>query len=65
MTFPKTTRLRYVIAKNHETIQMFLDKLGVRVQIYGAPVWDGKSWTLWFVPSDEGPDIKSRDLRKL
>lgn len=44
---------------------MFLDNLGVRVQIYGQPVWDGKSWTLWFVPSDEGPDIKSIDIRKL
>lgn len=65
MGFPRTTRLRYVIAKNQQTLQGFLDRLGVRVQVYGAPVWDGKFWTLWFVPNDDGADIKSMDLRKL
>jgi len=63
---PNTTRLRYVIGKSHDDIQGFLDNLGVRVQIYGAPVWDGTSWTLWFVPADiDGIDINSVDLRNL
>ncbi len=59
MTKPATTRLRYVTSKNREGIQAFLDRLGVRVEIKGAPVWDGKLWTLWFVPSDDGQDVKS------
>lgn len=62
MSRPITTRLRFVKAKKPETIQAFLDRLGVRVQIYGQPVWDGKKWFLWFVPADDSPDILSRDL---
>lgn len=59
---PITTRLRYVSAKNADDLVQFLDRLGVRVQIYGAPVWDGKRWYLWFVPSDVGADIRSIKL---
>lgn len=56
------TRLRFVSAKTAEELPAFLTALGRRVQIYGAPVWDGKRWYLWFVPSDRGADIKSIDL---
>lgn len=57
-----TTRLRFVSAKNARTIQLFCDKLGARIQIYGAPVFAKGRWYLWFVPSDHGADIASRDL---
>lgn len=50
---PATTRLRFVSSKRPEALVFFLSKLRVRVQIYGAPVWDGKRWTLWFVPPDD------------
>lgn len=60
---PITTRLRYVQAKSPADIQGFLDRLTIRVQIYGAPVWDGARWTLWFVPPDiMGIDVKSTRL---
>lgn len=62
MSGPKTTRLRFVTAKAPEDLVAFLDSLGVRVQIYGQPVWNGKKWFLWFVPSDAGGDIPSVDL---
>ncbi len=53
---PKTTRLRFVRSKKADNLILFLENLGVRVQIYGAPVWDGKKWYLWFVPDDRGED---------
>jgi len=60
---PRTTRLRYVSAKRPIDLVNFLDRLGYRVQIYGAPVFDGKRWHLWFVPpDDEAVNIKSIDL---
>ena len=60
MALPATTRLRFVSAKKPETIVEFLHRLGIRVQIYGAPVWDGKRWTLWFIPPDNIMiDVKS------
>lgn len=59
---PQTTRLRFVSAKKPEQIQQFLDLLGRRVQIYGAPVWDGNRWYLWFVPNDRASDINSVSL---
>lgn len=62
---PKTTRLRYVIAKSCKDIEIYLNNLGTRVQIYGCPVYDGANWVLWYVPSDMGPDIPSIDLTKL
>jgi len=62
MSKPITTRLRYASAKKPEVLVQFTNSLGVRVQIYGAPQWDGKKWYLFFVPSDDGADIKSIDL---
>jgi len=59
---PITTRLRFVSAKKPEQLVEFLNRLGMRVQVYGQPVWDGKRWVLWFVPSDAGPDILSANL---
>jgi hypothetical protein len=63
---PATTRLRYVKASAAAQVVAFLDRLGKRVQIYGAPVWvdKDKSWYLWFVPSDDGADIKSVEIKK-
>ncbi len=64
MSRPITTRLRFVNAKTQEDLTGFLDRLGFRVQIYGAPVWDGKTWTLWFVPPDDiAKDVKSVRLK--
>lgn len=60
MGMPTTTRLRFIQAKTPEELTAFLGKLPMRVQIYGAPVWDGKRWTLWVVPPDDvGRDLKS------
>lgn len=66
MSKPATTRLRYVKAPAASQIVAFLDRLGKRVQIYGAPVWvdKDKAWFLWFVPSDDGADIKSVEIKK-
>lgn len=62
---PKTTRLRYATAKRPADLVQWTDSLGVRIQIYGAPVFDGKKWTIWFVPDDRGADIASIDLTGL
>jgi hypothetical protein len=63
MALPKVTRLRHISARKLEDIENALESLGLRVQIYGQPVWDGKRWTLFFVPPDEDRiDIKSIDL---
>lgn len=63
MSRPITTRLRYVSAKKPKQIEEFLSRLGIRVQIYGQPVWDGKKWVCWFVPPDDsGLDVKSTEL---
>lgn len=61
-SIPKHTRLRYVRSRDPELIQQFLEAVGVRVQIYGAPVWTGESWFLWFIPDDRGADINSVNL---
>ncbi len=61
----KTTRLRWVSSKDANNLSLWLDKLGTRVQIYGAPQWNGKQWFLWYVPNDFGADIKSIDLDSL
>lgn len=61
---PVTTRLRYVRAKKPEGIEAFLAALGFRVEIKGAPVWDGTYWTCWFIPPDDtGVDVKSTVVR--
>lgn len=62
MNEPKETRLRFVSAKRPMDIVEWLHRLGVRVQIYGQPVYDGKRWYLWFVPSDSGRDIPVTEL---
>lgn len=57
---PGHTRLRYVASKSPDQIILFLSMLKFRVQIYGAPIWDGKRWTLWVVPPDDvSIDFKS------
>jgi hypothetical protein len=58
-SIPSNTRLRRFEAKSSQEIEDLVNALGVRIQIYGAPVFDGKRWTLWFVPNDKGADIKS------
>lgn len=50
---PATTRLRYISSKKADNLVAFLNALGFRVQIYGAPQWDGKRWYLWVVPPDD------------
>ena len=63
MGLPATTRLRYVSAKDPAKLALFLSKLGFRVEIKGAPVWDGKRWYVWFIPPDDiTKDVKSVDL---
>lgn len=65
MARPETTRLRFVKAKAALQVVAFCDRLGRRIQIYGAPVYHPgeKAWYLWFVPSDEGADIKSVEIK--
>jgi hypothetical protein len=67
MTYPDvplTTRLRFVSAPDAEMIPDFFDALGVRVQVYGQPVWLDKEsrWFVWFVPGDQSVDIVSTHL---
>lgn len=62
MEFPKHTRLRYAKSREPEMLIDYLEALGSRVQIYGAPQFDGKAWWLWFVPDDRGADVVSIDL---
>lgn len=59
---PRYTRLRWVSAKNPETIERFCEALGKRIQIYSI-TYAGGSWVLWFVPDDRGIDIKSGKLK--
>lgn len=62
MEVPKFTRLRYAKTREIDLIQSYLEAIGTRVQIYGAPVWTGSKWVLWFVPDDRLADVKSVDL---
>lgn len=59
---PKFTRLRFAKSSDPAIFQEWLESLGVRVQIYGAPQFDGASWFLWFVPDDRTEDVNSIDL---
>ncbi len=59
---PKTTRLRYVSSSDPDKLVLWTNKLGVRVQIYGSPQFNGKKWYLWFVPNDLGEDIAPINL---
>lgn len=61
---PKTTRLRWVSAKNPRTIQAFCDNLDKRIEIK-AIVKDGGLWFLWFVPDDKRADIPSGQLKEV
>ena len=58
---PQITRLRWVRARNPETLEQFLRDLGARVQIYQI-VFQGGKWYLWFVPDDFKMDVRSGDL---
>lgn len=58
---PDTTRLRYVRSKDADLISLWTNKIGVRIQIY-AVTWNGKQHYVWFVPSDDGEDIRSINL---
>lgn len=62
MNKPAVTRLRHISAKNPDKIELAVEALGTRIQIYGSPQWDGKRWVLWFVPSDVEGDIPSQDF---
>jgi hypothetical protein len=59
---PQNTRLRWVSAKKPETIQLFCDSLGKRIEIKQIVNVDG-TWFLWFVPDDKSNDIKSGKLK--
>ena len=53
MAKPISTRLRHISSKSIDEIEIFLSRLGFRVQIYGSPVWNGKKWFVFFVPPDD------------
>jgi len=38
--------LKHFTSRNPQGIEMFLNTL-VDTTILGAPVWDGKKWTVW------------------
>lgn len=61
---PIHTRLRFAKSSDPQMFQMWLERLGSRVQIYSMQ-WDGKAWYLWFVPDDRGADIASIDLDEI
>jgi hypothetical protein len=55
---PKTTRLRWVSAKDKNLIVKYCDTLGRRIEIYEI-VYAGNEWVMWFVPDDKGADLPS------
>jgi hypothetical protein len=62
-SMPKTTRLRFVSARDPLLLVQWCNMIGVRVQVYGQPVvGPDEKWYLWFVPSDSGKDIPSKEL---
>lgn len=65
MDLPKSTRLRFARSTDPAMLQVWLEQLGSRVQIYGSPQWDGKAWWLWFVPDDRGDDVPSINLDEI
>ena len=59
---PLTTRLRYVKAKDADTLTLFCDTLGSRIEIKSISK-DGSYWVLWFIPDDKGRDVKSGEIK--
>jgi hypothetical protein len=55
----KTTRLRYVAANSPDVLTLLLDRLPCKVEIKGAPVFDGNRWLVWFVIPDILPEFKN------
>jgi hypothetical protein len=58
---PKITRLRWVSAKEPETIEAYCRSLGARIQIYDILV-KGNKFYMFFVPGDFSVDLQSGDL---
>ena len=56
-----STRLRYAKAKDPEALVKWVNGLGFRIEIKGAPVKDGKFWFLWFI-LPESPQIKMNNV---
>ena len=54
MTGPtRNTRLRYISAKKADDLELFVNRLPYRVQIYSI-VYQPKAglWFMWYVPDD-------------
>lgn len=43
------TRLRYARSKDPDALVKWVNGLGFKIEIKGAPVKDGKFWYLWFI----------------
>jgi len=50
---PHNTRLRYVSSKKVERIIEYVNGLPYRIEIKGSPTFNGKIWTLFFIPPDD------------
>lgn len=60
---PKSTRLRYLKAKTEEEVSAAVTRLPFKVEIKGAPVWNGKRWVLWFVlPEEDGIEMGNMEI---
>lgn len=48
-----STRLRFISAKAAADLSVAVSSLPFKVEIKGAPVFDGTKWFLWFIIPDE------------
>lgn len=58
---PKITRLRWVSAKEPETLEQFCRSLGARIEIKSINVVKNK-YVMFFIPGDFDKDIQSGNL---
>lgn len=59
----ETTRLRYVYSKDVEKLVQFCSELSFKIEIKGAPVFQGGKWFLFFIlPENEAIEFKSGSI---
>lgn len=58
---PEVTRLRWVSARDKNTLVEWSRLLRQRIQIYSI-LKEGNKWVLWFVPGDMDKDIRSGSI---
>lgn len=58
------TRIRYIASKDINKVINAVNSLGFKIEIKGAPVYDGKLWRLFFIlPESELIDLKNLEIK--